>query len=161
MNTEKKALCSEKPSRWSSVVGMIVLGVICLYCIWQDYLYAIIEAATVPTRRIWLVGVGALLVVLTEACHAILTSHKATENTLWRDVVWKWEKLGTTALAAHCIAAAIARPAPIGMWGRKHLRYVKEYRLALYADLLTSGKLSSYLAKVDNRATLPPSRIPP
>lgn len=108
MNTEKKALCSEKPSRWSSVVGMIVLGVICLYCIWQDYLYATIEAAIVPTRRIWLVGVGALLVVLTETCHAILTSHKATENALWRDVVWKWEKLGTTALAAHCFAAAIA-----------------------------------------------------
>lgn len=88
MNTEKKALCSEKPRRWSSVVGMIVLGVICLYCIWQDYLFATIEAATVPTRRIWLVGVGALLVVLTETCHAILTSHKATENTLWRDVVY-------------------------------------------------------------------------
>ena len=72
MNTEKKALCSEKPRHWSSVVGMIVLGVICLYCIWQDYLFTTIEAATVPTRRIWFVGVGALLVVLTETCHAIL-----------------------------------------------------------------------------------------
>lgn len=41
---------------------------------------------------------------------------------------------------------------PIGIWGRKHLRYIKEYRTALYTDLLTSGKLSSYLAEVDNRA---------
>ena len=36
--------------------------------------------------------------------------------------------------------------------GRKHLCYIKEYRPALYTDLLTSGKLSSYLAEVDNRA---------
>ena len=41
---------------------------------------------------------------------------------------------------------------PVGMWGRKHLRYIKEHRPTLYADLLTSGKLSSYLAEVDNRA---------
>lgn len=41
---------------------------------------------------------------------------------------------------------------PIGMWGRKHLRYIKEHRPALYTDLQTSGKLSSYLAEVDNRA---------
>ena len=40
----------------------------------------------------------------------------------------------------------------IGMWGRKHLRYIKEHRPALYTDLQTSGKLSSYLAEVDNRA---------
>lgn len=36
--------------------------------------------------------------------------------------------------------------------GRKHLCYIKEYRPALYTDLLTSGKVSSYLAEVDNRA---------
>ena len=41
---------------------------------------------------------------------------------------------------------------PIGIWGRKHLCYIKEYRPALYTDLLTGGKLSSYLAEVDNRA---------
>lgn len=41
---------------------------------------------------------------------------------------------------------------PIGIWGRKHLCYIREYRPALYTDLLTSGKLSSYLAEVDNRA---------
>lgn len=41
---------------------------------------------------------------------------------------------------------------PIGIWGRKHLCYIKVYRPALYTNLLTSGKLSSYLAEVDNRA---------
>ena len=42
---------------------------------------------------------------------------------------------------------------PIGMWGRKHLRYIKEHRKALYTSLLISGKLNSHLAEIDNRAT--------
>ena len=42
---------------------------------------------------------------------------------------------------------------PIGMWGRKHLRYIKEHRRALFTTLLISGKLNSHLAKIDNRAT--------
>ena len=42
---------------------------------------------------------------------------------------------------------------PIGMWGRKHLRYIKEHRPVLHTTLLLSGKLNSYLAEIDNRAT--------
>ena len=42
---------------------------------------------------------------------------------------------------------------PIGMWGRKHLRYIKEHRPVLHMTLLLSGKLNSYLAEIDNRAT--------
>ena len=41
---------------------------------------------------------------------------------------------------------------PIGMWGRKHLRYIKELRPVLHTTLLLSGKLNSYLAEIDNRA---------
>ena len=50
-----------------------------------------------------------------------------------------------------CLVLDAADIRPIGIWGRKHLRYIKEYRPALYTDLLTSGKLSSYLAEVDSR----------
>ena len=42
---------------------------------------------------------------------------------------------------------------PIGMWGRKHLRYIKEHRPVIYTALLLSGKLNSHLAEIDNRAT--------
>ena len=42
---------------------------------------------------------------------------------------------------------------PIGMWGRKHLRYIKEHRRALYTTLLISGKLNSHLAEIDNQST--------
>ena len=51
-----------------------------------------------------------------------------------------------------CLVLEEVNTQPTGMWGRKHLRYIKEHRPALYTDLQTSGKLSSYLAEVDNRA---------
>ena len=41
---------------------------------------------------------------------------------------------------------------PIGMWGRRYLRYIKEHRPVLHTTLLLSGKLNNHLAKIDNRA---------
>lgn len=41
---------------------------------------------------------------------------------------------------------------PIGVWGQRHLRYIKQYRKALYTNLLTSGKLNSYLDDIDRQA---------
>ncbi len=41
---------------------------------------------------------------------------------------------------------------PIGVWGQRHLRYIKQHRKAFYTNLLTSGKLSSYLADIDRQA---------
>lgn len=41
---------------------------------------------------------------------------------------------------------------PIGVWGQRHLRYIKQNRRALYLNLLTSGKLNGYLADIDKQA---------
>lgn len=41
---------------------------------------------------------------------------------------------------------------PIGVWGQRHARYLKEHRKVLYMNLLTSGKLNSYLAEIDKQA---------
>ena len=41
---------------------------------------------------------------------------------------------------------------PIGVWGQRHLRYLKECHRITYANLLTSGKLNSYLVDIDERA---------
>lgn len=40
----------------------------------------------------------------------------------------------------------------IGLWGQRHLRYIKEYRKALYTSLQSSGKLNRYLADIDQEA---------
>ena len=42
---------------------------------------------------------------------------------------------------------------PIGRWGRKYHRYIKEHRPVLHTTLLLSGKLSQHLSEIDNRAT--------
>lgn len=41
---------------------------------------------------------------------------------------------------------------PIGIWGQRHKRYLKEHKRATYTTLFTSGKLNSYLADIDKQA---------
>lgn len=41
---------------------------------------------------------------------------------------------------------------PIGVWGQRHLRYIKQNRKVLYLNLLTSGNLNSYLADLDKQS---------
>lgn len=41
---------------------------------------------------------------------------------------------------------------PIGLWGHRHKRYLQEHKRATYTTLLTSGKLNSYLADIDEQA---------
>ena len=41
---------------------------------------------------------------------------------------------------------------PIGIWGQRHLRHLKQNRRVLYANLMTSGKLNSYLADINRQA---------
>ena len=40
----------------------------------------------------------------------------------------------------------------IGVWGQRHLQYIREHKKAFYTSLLTSGKLQSYLADVEEQA---------
>ena len=42
--------------------------------------------------------------------------------------------------------------AEIGIYGQRHLRYIKQYRKSLYLNLLTTGKLRCYLADIDIQA---------
>lgn len=41
---------------------------------------------------------------------------------------------------------------PIGIWGQRHLRYIKQHKRVFYTNLLTSCKLNSYLADIDKQA---------
>ena len=40
----------------------------------------------------------------------------------------------------------------IGIWGQRHLRYLKQYHRVRYYNLLTSGKLNGYLSDLDKQA---------
>lgn len=40
----------------------------------------------------------------------------------------------------------------IGIWGKRHLKYIKHHRPILYTNLLTSYKLTTYLADIDEQA---------
>ena len=41
---------------------------------------------------------------------------------------------------------------PIGIWGQCHRRYLKQNHRIQYMNLLTSGKLNTYLADIDQQA---------
>ena len=49
-------------------------------------------------------------------------------------------------------AAVPAEQDPTGRWGRLHKRYLKEHHPIRYNQLLLSGKLGSYLAKLDKQS---------
>ena len=65
-------------------------------------------------------------------------------NRLW------YELIGDYYLP--CLTLPTEEERPIGIWGRRHLRYIKEYRKPLYIELLTSGGLNAYLAEIDEKA---------
>ncbi len=66
------------------------------------------------------------------------------KNGLW------YEKQGDYYLP--CISLPEEENEPIGIWGQRHLRYLKQHRKILYTNLLTSGKLNSNLAELDKQA---------
>ena len=41
---------------------------------------------------------------------------------------------------------------PIGIWGQRHLRYLRQHKRLLYTNLLTTCKLNGYLADIDRQA---------
>ena len=51
-----------------------------------------------------------------------------------------------------CLRLSEEEQQPIGIWGQRHLRYIKQNRKGVYLNLLTSGKLNEYLADIDKQA---------
>ena len=51
-----------------------------------------------------------------------------------------------------CLKLPEEEQQPIGVWGQRHLRHIKQNRKALHLNLLTSGKLNRYLSDLDKRA---------
>lgn len=51
-----------------------------------------------------------------------------------------------------CLKLPEEEQQPIGVWGQRHLRYIKQNRKVLYLNLLRSGKLNGYLSDLDKQA---------
>ena len=52
-----------------------------------------------------------------------------------------------------CLTAPAEEEKPIGIWGQRRLRYIKQEHKALYTELLTGGKLNTYLSDINEQAT--------
>jgi hypothetical protein len=71
-------------------------------------------------------------------------------KSLFEQLGGTYEKQGDYLIP--CLALPPEEEKPIGVWGQRHLWYLKEHRRGTYINLLTSGRLSSYLADIDEQA---------
>ena len=51
-----------------------------------------------------------------------------------------------------CLTLPAEEEQPIGIWGQRHLHYLKEYHRLTYTNLLTNGRLNEYLAEIGKQA---------
>ena len=73
------------------------------------------------------------------------------ENRIYDEKIGLWyEKQGDYYIP--CLSLPEEKQKPVGVWGQRHLRYIKQHKRVFYANLLTSCKLNSYLVDVDKQA---------
>ena len=67
-----------------------------------------------------------------------------TSNGLW------YEKAGDYYLP--CLTAEKPPERLLGVWGRRHVQYLKQHRKQIWFELFTSGRLGEYLSMIDEQA---------
>ena len=71
-------------------------------------------------------------------------------KSIFEEIGGRCEKQGDYLIP--CLTLPTEKETVIGIWGQRHLRYLKEYRRVTYTNLLTSGRLNSYLADIEKQA---------
>ncbi len=71
-------------------------------------------------------------------------------KSLFEEMGGKYERQGDYLLP--CLTVFTEEEQPIGIWGQRHLDYLKQYRKVTYTNLLTSGRLNAYLSDIDRQA---------
>ena len=71
-------------------------------------------------------------------------------KTIFEKLGGKFERQGDYLIP--CLTVPAEEEHPIGIWGQRHLDYLKQYRKVTYTNLLTSGKLNTYIADIDRQA---------
>ena len=72
------------------------------------------------------------------------------EKTIFGKIGGEFERQGDYLIP--CLALPPEKEQPIGLFGRQHLDYLKQYCKVTYTNLLTSGRLNTYLADIDKQA---------
>ena len=71
-------------------------------------------------------------------------------KSLFEEMGGRYERQGDYLIP--CLTLLAEEEQPIGVWGERHLRYLKEYHRGTYINLLTSGRLNAYLTEIDKQA---------
>lgn len=71
-------------------------------------------------------------------------------KSIFEEIGGRCEKQGDYLIP--CLTLPTEKETVIGIWGQRHLRYLKEYHRNTYTTLLTSGRLNTYLADIDKQA---------
>lgn len=71
-------------------------------------------------------------------------------KTIFEELGGRYEKQGDYFIP--CLTLPAEEEQPIGIWGQWYLSYLKEYRKGTYINLLTSGRMNTYFAKIDGQA---------
>ena len=71
-------------------------------------------------------------------------------KTIFEELGGRYERQGDYLIP--CLTLPAEKEQPIGLFGRRHLDYLKQHRRVTYINLLTSGRLNTYLADIDRQA---------
>lgn len=72
------------------------------------------------------------------------------EKTIFEEMGGTYVRQGDYLIP--CLALSAEKEKPLGLFGQRHLRHLKEHHRLIYTNLLTSGKLNAYLANIDRQA---------
>ncbi len=89
---------------------------------------------------------------------AIIQEDFTMEKTIYDENNGLWYELRGDYYIP-CLAVPAQEERPIGIWGQRHLQYIKKERKALYTELLSSGRLNTYLADINEQATAQMRRL--
>lgn len=85
-------------------------------------------------------------------CEYIILEDYIVEKYIYNEQNGLWQELQGDYYIPCLELPAEKEERNIGIWGHRHLRYIREYKKVLYTDLLISSKLQSYLADVEEQA---------
>ena len=72
-------------------------------------------------------------------------------NTIFEQMGGTYTQVGDY-MSPDLLPAEEEKEAHIGIWGLRHKRYLKQNHKVFYYNLLTSGKLNSYLTDIEQQA---------